>query len=89
ILAARFGVPFLAVPYDPKVSALCDELAYPLEPLFTPGERGRQSDPSSIVDRAWTERAVLAQHLRERLGPMQRLAGANFDALDRLVRLTR
>ncbi len=41
VLAARYAVPFLGIAYDPKVSALCDDLKYPLEPLWRAGNRAR------------------------------------------------
>ncbi|MDQ6826534.1 MAG: polysaccharide pyruvyl transferase CsaB, partial [Candidatus Eremiobacteraeota bacterium] len=34
ILAARYRVPFLAIPYDPKVAALSEDIAYPLPALW-------------------------------------------------------
>jgi polysaccharide pyruvyl transferase CsaB len=87
ILAARFGVPFLAVPYDPKVTGLCEDLAYPLPPLWRPSERGEPGEElTALVDRAWNERAAL----RAWLGPagerMCALARRNFTVLEELVR---
>jgi polysaccharide pyruvyl transferase CsaB len=87
ILAARFGVPFLAVPYDPKVISLCDDLAYPLPPLW---EAGNRSTPDleairALVDRAWTERDALAAHLRDATVRMQALAAKNFETLGELL----
>lgn len=87
ILAARFGVPFLAVPYDPKVTGLCEDLAYPLPPLWRPSDRGDTGeDPETLVDRAWNERAALRAWLGPAAERMQGLARRNFTALEELAR---
>jgi polysaccharide pyruvyl transferase CsaB len=87
ILAARFGVPFLAVPYDPKVTGLCEDLAYPLPPLWRPSERGEPGEElTALVDRAWNERAVLRAWLGPASERMRGLARRNFTALEELVR---
>jgi polysaccharide pyruvyl transferase CsaB len=84
ILAARLGVPFLAVPYDPKVTGLCEDLRYPLGPLWS-SERQRAADPAALVDEAWARRDELAAGLRAALPAIQAAARRNFDVLDRLV----
>jgi polysaccharide pyruvyl transferase CsaB len=86
IIAARLGVPFLALPYDPKVVALLEDLRYPARPLFVPGEA--PPPPSEIaarIDDAWERRAELAAHLESVRPEIERLAGRNFDVLDELV----
>lgn len=86
ILAARFGVPFLAFAYDPKVSALCEDLTYPLEALWTPGTP-RLSDQrvDELVDTLVSRRDELGAHLTERLPVVRSSAERNFDALGELL----
>jgi len=79
ILAARLSVPFLAVPYDPKIGALSTSLAYPLPPLQ------RDSRPEELADRLWSERDALRAHLRERVPALQARAASAFDQLQGLV----
>ena len=91
ILAARLGVPFLAIPYDPKIEALCDDLTYPLPPLWMPGAKG-SPDPTTIeraIDHAWSERTTVATHLQTKMPAITALAARNFDALDDLVKKNR
>jgi polysaccharide pyruvyl transferase WcaK-like protein len=86
IIAARLGVPFTALPYDPKVSSLLEDLRYPLEPLFVPGLRQPSSSTvASRIDEAWSRRAELAAHLRAIAADVAALAERNFDVLDELV----
>lgn len=89
ILAARFGVPFLAIPYDPKVASLCEDLHWPLPPLWDPLARqaeGAAARAAELADRLWDERERLRAALEPEAARMRDLAARNFDALDDLLR---
>jgi polysaccharide pyruvyl transferase CsaB len=85
ILAARFSVPFLALAYDPKVAALCDDLHYPLEPLWEPGRRHEAVSSAELVDRLIVERAAIAHQLSGSVAEIRASAERNFDVLDDLI----
>lgn len=88
ILAIRFGVPFLAIPYDPKVSALCEDIGYPLPALWTPGARsGSEGDPAEAARAAWERREGLATLVGEAAMRMRVSAERNFEVLDRLAKV--
>jgi len=88
ILAARQGVPFLSIPYDPKVTAFCTDLAYPLPPLFS--VEAAEPKPAleaidAAVDDLWNRREALREYLAASREPLERLALRNFEVLDELI----
>ncbi len=85
VLAARFGVPFLYVPYDPKITGLIDDLGYPLPPLWAPGVRVQAERIDALVDDAWQRHDELAAHVARASHAQRALAAENFTTLARLV----
>jgi polysaccharide pyruvyl transferase CsaB len=79
ILAATLAVPFIAVPYDPKVGALMQNLAYP-QPALVPGAK-----VDELVDGFWARRQRLADHLAIATPPLAARAMLAFDWLEELV----
>lgn len=78
ILAARLGVPFLSVPYDPKILALAENLSYPLAPL-QPGSA------DELTQSLWSRRGELSAHLVDAVASQTALAATTFDWLQALV----
>jgi polysaccharide pyruvyl transferase CsaB len=86
VLAARYSVPFLAMAYDPKVTALCEDLQYPLSALWTAGARRPDDEViDNLVDRLIAKRESIAAHLSARAGVARAAAERNFDALGELL----
>jgi polysaccharide pyruvyl transferase CsaB len=85
ILAARYGVPFLAIAYDPKVSSLCDDLGYPLAPLYGDGKRPIDETIDELAERLVRDRDALSAYLTQRRPALETAAERNFDVLGELL----
>lgn len=84
IVAALAAVPFIAVPYDPKIGALMQNLSYP-QAALVPGTR-----VDELADGFWNRRPQLAAHLAGATPPLVARARLAFDWLQELVeRVTR
>jgi hypothetical protein len=69
------------------VQSLCDDLHYPLDPLWVPGKGVPSGDRTdSLVDRLAAEREALASELRGRIDEIRASAARNFDVLGELMR---
>ena len=79
IIAARLGVPFMAVQHDPKLAALIGTLNYPLPPLR------RDSFVDEMTNALWSQRDALRAHLMSRVPALQARAALAFDWLQQLV----
>lgn len=86
VLAARFAVPFLAIPYDPKVAALCEDLTYPLPALWVPGEPAPSDEAvDASVDALIAQRDAVSSHLKGSTDAVRAAAERNFDVLGQLL----
>jgi polysaccharide pyruvyl transferase CsaB len=85
VLAARYAVPFLAVPYDPKITALCEDLAYPLAPLQLGNAPTSSEEADALVDALVDKREALAMLLQQRLPAVRAAAARNFGVLGELL----
>jgi polysaccharide pyruvyl transferase CsaB len=85
ILAALQGVPFLPLPYAPKVTGFVEELG--LEPpLFEGLNAGRLI---ALIDRAWDERGRIREKIAQTLPSLQRRARENNTIAVELLRRSR
>jgi len=86
ILAAAAHVPFLSLSYDPKVTALTDDLEYPLPPLWhSDPSMTTEASPEALVDRLCSERTALTATLAAGHRRMQAAAERNFTLLEEFL----
>jgi len=78
-------VPFLAIASDPKVTSLCDDLGYPLAPLYGDGKRPVDETIDELAERLVRDRDSLCAYLTQRRPALETAAERNFDVLGELL----
>jgi polysaccharide pyruvyl transferase CsaB len=83
LMAIKAGKPVVGVPYDPKVTYLCETAK---QPLLNFQSTGLESSWLETVEGAWRERLKLAEGARQTVTAMQEKSCKNFDILARILK---
>ncbi len=76
----------MALPYDPKVTGLIENVRYPLDALWTPGTKSSAARTAALVDDAWVRRDELSAGLTVAAAEQRTAAERNFEILETLGR---
>ena len=82
IFAALVGIPFVALPYSPKVFGFLEDLDL-VAPPFHLINSGRLI---AHIDRSWDQRAVISAHITEKLPNLKARAAETNDIAVRLLK---
>lgn len=82
IFAAIQGIPFVALPYSPKVAGFLDDIGIEMPPINLVDE-GRLI---AYIDRAWDERDVLKERIKSRLPVLRERAASNNAMLMKMIK---
>lgn len=82
IFSALQNVPFVALPYSPKVTGLLQDLGLEVPPL----DNVNTGRLLAIVDQSWDSRATLKEHIAQQLPALQARAKETNDLLVQLIR---
>lgn len=85
IFAARSGVPFVAVGYDPKVAGFCRLLGIAEQVL--PADEMLQSDAlMALIERTWQHREEISRTIKDNLPPLVGRARRNIDEIANILK---
>lgn len=81
IFSAIQGIPFVALPYSPKVAGFLDDLEIEMPPINLVNE-GRLL---AYIDKSWDERKKLQERIKQILPALQKKAHANNEMLLKII----
>lgn len=82
IFSALQHVPFIALPYSPKVTGLLQDLGIDVPPL----DNVNTGRLLALIDQSWDSRATLKEHIAQRLPQLQDRARETHALLVQLIR---
>jgi polysaccharide pyruvyl transferase CsaB len=85
IFAATQGIPFVALPYSPKVAGFLEDMHMEMPPINLVNE-GRLM---AYIDRSWDRRKVIQEQIKTVLPILQNKAMQNNDALMNMIKKKR